>query len=70
MKESEIVRNKTYSMKDIGGRVTDGWKITYYPLRGTYVNQQYVEFTEPRALIEKPMKDGFDFREVPLRYLL
>lgn len=47
----------------------DLWKIAYYPLFGTYRNELWVDFSEPRALIEKPMKDGIDFREIPLRYL-
>ncbi len=69
-----------YSMINIGGKKDDGkWKIVYYPLFGTYKPtgeyfmdkpvSEYVAFEEPRALVEKPMKDGTDFREVPLRYL-
>ena len=45
------------------------WKIAYYPLSGTYKNGKWVDFEEPRALIESPMEGGTDFREVPLRYL-
>ncbi len=49
------------------------WKIAYYPLFGTYEgetdNKKWVEFQEPRALVEKPIKGGIDLREVPLRYL-
>lgn len=45
----------------------DLWKIAYYPIfEDGKTNEKY---SEPRALIEKPMKDGTDFREVPLRYL-
>lgn len=45
----------------------DLWKIAYYPIfedgkTGTVYN-------EPRALIEKPILGGTDFREMPLRYL-
>lgn len=38
-----------------------GWKIAYYPI--------FKEEGEPRALMERPMVGGTDFREVPLRYL-
>lgn len=47
----------------------DLWKIAYYPLNGTYKNGEWIEFYEPRALIEKPIIGGTDFREIPLRYL-
>ena len=43
------------------------WKIAYYPI---FENGKTREvYNEPRALIEKPMKNGTDFREMPLRYL-
>lgn len=43
------------------------WKIAYYPI---FENGKTGEvYEEPRALIEKPIKGGTDFREVPLRYL-
>jgi len=64
----------TYSMVNVGGK-SDGkvWKIAYYPLFGTYKgegdNTKWVEFDEPRALVETPLDKGTDFREVPLRYL-
>lgn len=55
------------------------WKIAYYPLFGSWNNsvnkqgetieEKWVDFIEPRALIEKPITGGTDFREVPLRYL-
>ncbi len=45
----------------------DPWKIVYYPIFEDGKNgEQYVE---PRALVEKPITGGTDFREVPLRYL-
>lgn len=45
----------------------DLWKIAYYPIfEDGKTNKQY---KEPRALIEKPMIGGTDFREMPLRYL-
>lgn len=44
-----------------------GWKIAYYPIfEDGKTNEQY---NEPRALVEKPIANGTDFREVPLRYL-
>ena len=75
-----------YHMINIGGKKDDGWKIAYYPLFGTYKgeedNKVWIEFGEPRALIEKPIETdqikaksilndkGNDQREVPLRYLV
>ena len=48
----------------------DLWKIAYYPIFEDINNKEY---TEPRALIEKPICikgiNGIDFREMPLRYL-
>lgn len=59
---------KTYSMKNVNGNTEHGWKIAYYPiLRDGKTNEAY---DEPRVLIEKPIKDGIDFREVPIRYLI
>lgn len=59
----------TYSMTKDSGI----WRIAYYPLFGTYEGEvdekKWVEFQEPRALVEKPFKGGIDLREVPLRYL-
>jgi hypothetical protein len=46
---------------------SDGWKIAYYPI---FENGKTGEvYNEPRALIERPIIGGTDFREVPLRYL-
>lgn len=45
----------------------DLWKIAYYPIFEDGKTGEI--YKEPRALIEKPMKGGTDFREVPLRYL-
>jgi hypothetical protein len=45
----------------------DRWKIAYYPLFENGRNGEVYE--EPRALAERPMAGGIDFREVPLRYL-
>lgn len=43
------------------------WKIAYYPLLECGKTGEV--YNEPRALIERPIKGGTDFREVPLRYL-
>jgi hypothetical protein len=46
---------------------SSGWKIAYYPI---FENGKTGEvYNEPRALIERPIPGGTDFREVPLRYL-
>ncbi len=58
-----------YSMINKDGTKGGNWKIAYYPLTGTYRDGEWIDFNEPRALIEQPMKDGTDFREMPLRYL-
>jgi len=42
------------------------WKIAYYPILESHKGEVY---NEPRALVEKPIPGGIDFREVPLRYL-
>ena len=44
-----------------------GWKIAYYPIFENGKTRQ--RYDEPRALVEKPIEGGTDFREVPLRYL-
>lgn len=62
-----------YSIKNVNGKIDEGWKIAYYPLFGTYKGEnndkQWIDFEEPRALIEKKLETGSDFREMPLRYL-
>lgn len=45
----------------------DTWNIAYYPIFECGKTKEVYE--EPRALIERPIKGGIDFREVPLRYL-
>ena len=46
----------------------DLWKIVYYPI---FENGKTGEvYKEPRALIEKSIIGGTDFREIPLRYLI
>ena len=51
-----------YSMDGVSG-----WKIVYYPINED--GKTGKPYDEPRALVEKPIKGGTDFREVPLRYL-
>lgn len=46
----------------------DLWKIAYYPIFEDGKTKE--QYSEPRALIEKPMIGGIDFREIPLRYLI
>jgi hypothetical protein len=55
--------SSTYSMDN----KPDIWKIAYYPIFSDGKTGQ--QYSEPRALIERPMIGGTDFREVPLRYL-
>lgn len=43
------------------------WKIAYYPIFEDGKTGEW--YGEPRALIERPIPGGTDFREVPLRYL-
>lgn len=45
----------------------EGWKIAYYPIFEDGKTGE--EYSEPRALVEKPIPGGIDFREIPLRYL-
>lgn len=60
------LNHKTGDTYTMDGK-SDLWKIAYYPIfEDGKTNEPY---KEPRALIEKPMKGGTDFREVPLRYL-
>jgi hypothetical protein len=43
------------------------WRIAYYPiLENGKTGEKY---DEPRALMERPISGGIDFREMPLRYL-
>jgi rubredoxin len=45
----------------------DLWKIAYYPIFECGKTGEV--YNEPRALVERPIKGGTDFREIPLRYL-
>lgn len=69
---SEALDNPIWMNHKIGDTYTmdekpDLWKIAYYPIFED--GKTNVPYKEPRALIERPMKDGTDFREMPLRYL-
>lgn len=44
-----------------------GWKIAYYPI--FECGKTGEQYKEPRALVERPIEKGIDFREVPLRYI-
>ncbi len=68
----KALNNKLYKNHRIGFTYTmdgkpDLWKIAYYPIFEDGKTGEL--YKEPRALIEKPIKGGIDFREVPLRYL-
>jgi len=71
-KLSLALLDKTWLSHKIGNQYCmdnkpDKWKIAYYPIfENGKTNEVY---DEPRALIEKPISGGIDFREVPLRYL-
>ncbi len=71
-KLQEALSNNIWQEHSIGNTYNmdgkpDQWKIAYYPIFEDGKNgEQYVE---PRALVEKPITGGTDFREVPLRYL-
>lgn len=45
----------------------DLWKIAYYYI--LECGKTGEKYGEPRALVEKPIPGGTDFREIPLRYL-
>lgn len=62
--------NQEYSMKNADSTMQNGWKITYYPLFGTYKGGIWFDFDEPRALVERKIEGGFDFREIPIRFLI
>jgi len=59
----------TYSMINRNGSKSEGWKIAYLGLTGTYKDGKWIDFEEERALIERPLEEGIDFREMPYRFL-
>ncbi len=67
----EALNHPLYKSHKIGDKyLMDGkgdWQIAYYPI---FEDGKTGEaYNEPRALVEQPMENGTDFREVPLRYL-
>ncbi len=72
MELQKALSNPTWTNHKIGDEYTmdgkpDLWKIAYYPILEDGKTKEPYE--EARALIEKPIKGGTDFREIPLRYL-
>ena len=66
------IADKIWQDHKLGDKYTmdgkpDHWKIAYYPIFENGKTKEVYE--EPRALVEKPLTGGTDFREVPLRYL-
>jgi hypothetical protein len=49
------------------GKLNELWQIAYYWINECGKTGKV--YNEPRALIERPIPGGTDFREVPLRYL-
>lgn len=69
---SAALLNPVWVSHNIGDTYTmdgkpDLWKIAYYPI--FECGKTGKKYEEPRALVEKPIENGIDFREVPLRYL-
>lgn len=72
MNLNKALSHPLYVCHKIGDKYTmDGkpelWGIAYYPL--FHDDRTGKEYDEPRALIERPIQNGTDFREMPLRYL-
>lgn len=72
MNLSNALSHETWITHKIGDTYTmdskpDLWKIAYYPILEDGKTGEV--YPEPRALIERSMEKGIDFREVPLRYL-
>lgn len=57
-----------YNLINRNGSIDRGWKIAYYPIFED--GKTGVTYNEPRALVEKPISNGIDFREVSLRFLI
>ena len=58
-----------YSMRNMDGGISEGWKIAYYPIFQVLRGGEWIEVDQARALIERPMGKGTDFREVPIIFL-
>lgn len=71
MKLQEALKDPLWINHKIGNTYTmDGqkdWKIAYYPIFEDGKTGEV--YQEARALVERSIKGGIDFREVPLRYL-
>jgi len=71
MNLQKSLSNPLWLSHNIGNQYTmDGsgcWKIAYYPIFEDGKTKEL--YQEARALIETPLTNGTDFREVPLRYL-
>jgi len=60
------VNHKIENSYNMDGK-PEKWKMVYYPIFENGKNGEI--YNEPRCLVERPIKGGIDFREVPLRYL-
>lgn len=72
MSEEEFIRHQIgdkYSLTNRNGSIEHGFMVAYMKLPGTYKRGVWMEYGEYVTLIEKPMKVGTDFREVPIRFL-
>lgn len=67
LKHPVWINHNVGDLYTMDNRADEYWKIVYYPILTDNKTKELYE--EPRVLIEKPIKDGIDFREVPLRYL-
>lgn len=71
-KLTEALQHPLFLSHKIGdGYMMDGkpdqWKIAYYPIFEDGKSGE--QYEEARALVERPIPGGTDFREIPLRYL-
>lgn len=69
---AQALQNELWQQHVLGATYTmdgkpDKWKIACYPIFEDGKNGEV--YVEPRALVERPITGGTDFREVPLRYL-
>lgn len=72
MNLKQALNNHLWTSHKLGDHYTmdgkpESWKIAYYPIFECGKTREV--YNEPRALVEKPINGGIDFREVPLRYL-
>lgn len=73
MSEAEFSQHQIgdrYSVKHRDGSVQYGWKLAYSNLLpGTYKKGQWIPYTSPVALVELPLHEGSDIREVPIHFI-